>query len=153
MLNSCDFLKLFYGIEQVVKKFLLETNDIKNKQPLCHRDLKNYEQEFQQYKPQIEKLIEQNSNLNRLINNYSQIKNYLRSISEDIESISKTICKYKSIAEATIHVNQLETSLHKLKSIQSQLKDFNNEQLSEFDELKTKLKERIQRRLRKTLLF
>jgi DNA-binding MarR family transcriptional regulator len=131
--------KLIDEIQQEATKFLAATKEIKDKQPLCHIDPQNYDQEFSQYKPQIEKLTEQNNNLTKAVNNYAKIKNYLLSISADIESINKTINKYESIAEATAQVNQLKTSLCRLKSIQSQLEGFDKAQLSQFEELKTQL--------------
>lgn len=131
--------KLIDEIEQEAIKFLAATKEIEDKQPLCHIDPQNYDQEFSQYKPQIENLTEQNNNLTKAVNNYAKIKNYLLSISADIEGFNKTINKYEPIAEATVQVNQLETSLCRLKSIQSQLENFDKDQLSQFEELKTQL--------------
>lgn len=131
--------KLINEIEQEATKFLAATKEIKDKQPLCHIDPQNYDQEFSQYKAQIEKLTEQNNNLTKAVNNYTKIKNYLQSISADIENINKTINKYEPIAEATAQVNQLKTSLCRLKSIQSPLENFDKDQLSQFEQLKTQL--------------
>jgi hypothetical protein len=131
--------KLIDEIEQEATKFLAATKEIEDKQPLCHIDSQNYDQEFSQYKPQIENLTEQNNNLTKAVNNYAKIKNYLLSISADIESINKTINKYEPISEATVQVSQLKTSLFRLKSIQSQLENFDKDQLSQFEELKTQL--------------
>jgi hypothetical protein len=129
---------LICGIEQEAIKFLAATKEIEDRQPLCHIDPQKYDQEVSQYKPQIEKLIEQNNNLTKAVNNYAKIKNYLLSISADIESINKTINKYVPIPEATTQVSQLKTSLCILKSIQSQLENFDKVQLSQFEELKNK---------------
>ena len=131
--------KLIDEIEQEAARFLLATKEIEDKQPLCYIDPQNYDHEFSQYKPQIETLTEQNNNLIKAVNNYAKIKNYLLSISADTESINKTINKYEPIAEATAHVSQLKTSLCRLKSIQSQLENFDKDQLSQFEELKTQL--------------
>lgn len=131
--------KMINEIEQEAIKFLAATKEIEARQPLCHINPQNYDQEFSQYKPQIEKLTEQNNNLIKAINNYAKIKNYLLSISADIENINKAINKYEPIAEATTQVTQLKTALYRLKSIQSQLENFDKNQLSQFEELKTKL--------------
>ena len=131
--------KLIDEIEQEATKFLAATKEIEARQPLCHVDPQNYDQEFSQYKPQIENLTEQNNHLTKAVNNYAKTKNYLTSISADIESINKTINKYEPIAEATAQVSQLKTSLCRLKSIQSQLENFDKAQLSRFEELKTQL--------------
>ena len=131
--------KLIDEIEQEATKFLAATKEIEDKQPLCHIDPQNYDQEFSRYKPQIEKLTEQNNNLTKAVNNYAKIKNYLLSISADIEGFNKTINKYEPITEATAQVSQLKTSLCRLKSIQSQLENFDKDQLSQFEELKTQL--------------
>ena len=131
--------KLIDKIEQEATKFLAATKEIEGKQPLCHVDPQNYDQQFSQYKPQIENLTEQNNNLTKAVNNYAKIKNYLQSISADIESINKTINKYEPIAEAKAQVSQLKASLGRLKSIQSQLENFDKDQLAQFEELKTQL--------------
>ena len=131
--------KLIDEIEQEAAKFLAATKEIEGKQPLCHIDPQNYDQEFSQYKPQIENLAEQNNNLTKAVNNYAKIKNCLLSISADIESINKTINKYETIAEAKAQVSQLKASLGRLKSIQSQLENFDKDQLAQFEELKTQL--------------
>jgi len=131
--------KLIDEIEQEATKFLAATKEIEARQPLCHVDPQNYDQEFSQYKPQIENLTEQNNHLTKAVNNYAKTKNYLTSISADIESINKTINKYEPIAEATAQVSQLKTSLCRLKSIQSQLDNFDKDQLSKFEKLKSQL--------------
>ncbi len=131
--------KLIDKIEQEAKTFLAATKEIEGKQPLCHIDPQKYDQQFLQYKPQIENLAEQNNNLTNAVNNYAKIKNCLQSISADIESISKTINKYEPIAEAKAQVSQLKASLGRLKSIQSQLENFDKDQLAQFEELKTQL--------------
>ena len=131
--------KLIDEIEKETTKFLAATKEIEDKQPLCHKDPQNYDQEFSQYKPQIEILTEQNNNLTKAINNYAKIKNYLLSISADFININKTIKKYEPIAEAAAQVSQLKTSLCRLKSIQSQLENFDKDQLSQFEELKIQL--------------
>lgn len=131
--------KLIDEIAQEAIKFLAATKEIEDKQPLCHIDPQNYEQEFSRYKLQIEKLPEQNNNLTKAVNNYAKIKNYLLLISADIESINKTINKYETVAEATAHVIQLKTSLCILKSIQSQLEHFEKDQIVPFEELNTQL--------------
>ncbi|MGA3290639.1 MAG: hypothetical protein ABSD42_10420 [Candidatus Bathyarchaeia archaeon] len=133
--------KLIDKIEQEATKFLAATKEIEDKQPLCYIDPQNYDQKFSQYKPQIENLAEQNNNLTKAVNNYAKIKNYLLSMSADIENINKTINKYEPIAEATAQVNQLKTSVDRLKSIQSQLENFDRTQLAQFEELKTQLEE------------
>jgi len=133
--------KLVDEIEQEAAKFLAATKEIEARQPLCHVDPQNYDQEFSQYKPQIENLTEQNNNLTKAVNNYAKIKNHLLSISADIESINKNINKYELIAEATAQVSQLKTSLSRLKPIQSQLENFDKDQLSKFEELKTQLED------------
>jgi predicted transcriptional regulator len=132
-------IKLVDEIEQEATKFLAATKEIAAKQPFCHLDPQNYDQEFSLYKPQIEKLIEQNSKITRNVNNYSKVKNCQLSISADVESISKAVRKYEPIQEAIVQVTQLKTSLLKLRTIQSQLENFDKVQLSRFEELKTKL--------------
>ncbi|MGD0644179.1 MAG: hypothetical protein ABSA75_04670 [Candidatus Bathyarchaeia archaeon] len=133
--------KMIDKIKQEATKLLAATKEIEEKQPLCHIDLQNYDQKFSQYKSQIENLTEQNSNLTKAVNNYAKIMNSLLSISADIESINKTINKYEPIAEATAQVNQLKTGLGRLKSIQSQLENFDKEQLAQFEKLNTQLKD------------
>ncbi len=127
--------------QQEATKLLATTKEIQTKQPLCHIDPQNYEQQFMQYKLQIEKLISQNNWMTRAVNNYTQIKEYLPLMLTDIESISKAINRYDPIPEAAAQVNQLITSVNKLKLIQSQLENFDKEQLSKFEELKTQLGE------------
>jgi hypothetical protein len=143
--------KLISEIEQQAIRFLATTKEIEDRQPLCHIDPQKYDHEFSEYKPQIEKMTGQNNNLIKNVDNYAKIRNYLLSISTDIEIISKTINKYEPIAEATAQVSQLKTSLCRLKSIQSQLENFDKDQLSRFEELKTKLGDnfRLLERLKK----
>ncbi len=131
--------KLINKIEQDTKEFLVATKEIERKQPFCHIDSQNYDQLFSLYKPQIEILAEQNSNLTRTVNNYVKIKNYQLSISSDIENVTKAISRYESIPEASAQISQLKTSLINLKLIQSQLDTFDQNQLSRFEELKTGL--------------
>jgi DNA-binding MarR family transcriptional regulator len=126
-------------IEQEATKFLAATKEIEAKQPFCHKDPQNYDREFSQYKCQLEKLTEQNNSLTKSVNNYAKIKNYLLSMSADIERINKTINKYEPIAEAAVQVTELKTSICRLKSIQSQLENFDIDQLSRFEERKTQL--------------
>lgn len=133
--------KLIDTIKQETTKFLAATKEIEDKQPFCHLDPQNYDRQFSQYKPQIENLAEQNNNLTKVVNNYAKIKNCLLLISADIENINKTINKYESIAEAKAQVSQLKASLGRVKSIQSQLENFDKDQLTQFEELKTQLQE------------
>ena len=133
--------KLIDETEQEATKFLAATKEIATKQPFCHEDSRNYDQEFLIYKPQIEKMAEQNNNLSKAVNNYAKIKKSMLSLSADIENIKKTINKYQSIVEASTQVNELKTSLCRLESIQSQLDNFDKEQLSKFEELKIQLGE------------
>jgi len=128
-------------IEQKATKLLAATREIEDKQPLCHVNPQNYDQEFSQYKPQIENLTEQNNHLTKTVNNYAKIRNYQLSISADIKSINKNINKYELITEATAQVSQLKASLCRLKSIQSQLENFDKDILSKFEELKTQLED------------
>ena len=53
-------------------------------------------------------------------------------MSADIEKINKTITKYESIAETANQINQLKNTLNELKPIQSQLENFDIEQISRF---------------------
>jgi predicted transcriptional regulator len=131
--------KLVDEIEQETTKILATTIEIRDHQPLCQAHPQNYDQEFSQYKPRIEKLIEQNNKLSKEVNNYAKIKNCALSISTDIESMNKTINRYEPIAEAANQVNQLKTSLDNLRSIQSQLESFDKNQLSRFEDLKSQL--------------
>jgi len=64
--------KLIDEIEQEATKFLTATKEIEDKQPLCHIDPQNYDQEFSQYKLQIENLTEQNNKLTKVVNNYAK---------------------------------------------------------------------------------
>ena len=57
-----DF-NLIDKFEQETIKLLGATKEIKEKQPFCDLNPQNYDQEFLQYKSQIENLIEQNTNL------------------------------------------------------------------------------------------
>jgi len=132
-------IKLIDGIEQETTNFLEATKGIKDKQPLCHVNPQDYDSEFVQYKSQIEKLIEQNYRLTSAVNDYAKIKSHLIAISTDIESTNKTINRYEAIPEATVQISQLRTSLCKLKIIQSQLENFDKNQLARFEELKTRL--------------
>ena len=131
--------KLIDSLEQEATKILAATKEIRDKQPLCDLNPQNYDQEFLQYKPHIEKLTEQNNILTQAVNNYAKIKNYLPSISADIKSINNAIHKYEPIAEATAQVNQLKNSLCILKSIQSKLENFDKDQIARFGELTTQL--------------
>lgn len=131
--------KLMAKIEQEAKKLLAATKETGEKQPYCHIDPQSYDQKFSQYKPLIEKLLEQNINLAKAVNDYAKIKSNLLLISADIESINKTIKKYEPVAEAAAQVNQLKNSLYILKSIQSQLESFDRDQLTLFEELKIQL--------------
>jgi DNA-binding MarR family transcriptional regulator len=126
-------------IEQETTKFLAATKESQNKQPICHLDPQNYDQEFLKYKSQIESLIEQNNNLTKAVSNYAKITNYQITLSADIERIIKAIKKYEPLTEATAQVSQLKTSLYKLKPIQAQLENFDKNQLSQFEKLKTQL--------------
>jgi DNA-binding MarR family transcriptional regulator len=130
--------KIICEIEQEAIKFLALTKEAGDRQPLCHVDPQKYDQEFSLYKPRIEKLIEQSNNLIKDVNNYAKIKNYLLLILADIECINKTIRKYVPIEEARAQVSQLKTSLCVLKLIQSQIENFDEVQLSRFEELKAK---------------
>ncbi len=132
-------------IEKEAAKLLAATKETQNKQPLCHLHPQNYERKFSEYKPQIENLTQQNNNLTKEVNNYGKIKNHFLLISADIEQIGKAIIKYESIAEATNQVNLLKTTLSKLKPIKSQLGEFDSEQLSRFEDLKTKLADNSRR--------
>jgi hypothetical protein len=131
--------KLIDSLEQEATKILAATKEIRDKQPLCDLNPQNYDQEFLQYKPHIEKLTEQNNILTQAVNSYAKIKNYLPSISVDIKSINQAIRKYEPIAEATAQVNQLKNSLCILKSIQSKLENFDKDQIARFGELTTQL--------------
>ena len=133
--------KMIDEIEQEATKFLATTKEVAGKQPFCNKDPQNYDQEFSKYKLEIDKLTEQNNNLNGAVNNYAKIKNCLLSIQADIESINKTINKYEPITEATDQVTELKTALCRLKLIQSQLENFEKDQLSRFEELKTQIGE------------
>ena len=133
--------KLIVRIEQDTKKLLETTEEIRGKQPLCHIDPQNYDQMFSQYKPVVENLAEQNNRLNKEVNNYVRIKNDLALLSVDIGNLNKTIKKYEDIAEASAQVSQLKNSVCILKSIQSQLESFDQDQLNQLEEFKTQLQE------------
>jgi len=128
-------------IEQDATNLLTATKEIKDKQPLCHVSPRSYEVEFLKYKSQIEKLIEQNYKITHAVNDYVKIKSHLLALSTDIESVNKTINKYEPIVEATTQISQLKTAVYKLKSIQSQLETFDEQQLTRFQELKTQLQD------------
>jgi predicted transcriptional regulator len=132
-------------IEQEATKLLEATKEIEAKQPLCQNDPENYEQEFSQYKGQIEKLAERNKNLLKAVNVYTQIGNYQSIISADVEVFDKAITKYESFPDAEAQVSQLKNGLARLKAVQSQLETFDKPQLSRFDEFKTKLEENARR--------
>jgi predicted transcriptional regulator len=132
---------LINEVEQEATKLLATTKETEAKQPICQKDPKNYDQEFMLYKPQIEKLIEQNISLTKAINTYAKIKNYTLSMSTDIDNISKAIKKYEPLPEAANQVSQLKAALNKLKSIQAQLESFDKDQITRFEELKIQLAE------------
>ncbi len=127
--------------EQEATQILEATKEIKEKQPLCNSVSQNYDQEFSQYKIQVEKMIGQNSSLNQIVNNYAKIENDLIAISADIKNTQNTIKKYEAVAEAADQINQMTTSLNILKLIQIQFSIFNSEQLGRFIELSMKLRE------------
>jgi DNA-binding PadR family transcriptional regulator len=133
--------KLMDNIEQEAMKLLSATKETKEKQPLCELNPQNYEEEFLQYKAQIEKLIGQNSSLTQIVDNYAKIKNDLQHISADTANAYRAINKYASLAEAIAQVNQLKTSLSKLKLIQAQLETFDMEQVTRFIEFRTLLRD------------
>ena len=132
-------------IELEANKLLLESKELQNIQPLCTKDPLNYDKEFLQYKPKIQNLIDKNNDINKSVNIYAKIKNYQELISVDIETISKTIKKYESLAEATNQISHLKTWLTQLKTIQAQLNSFGKDELSRFEELETKLVENVRR--------
>lgn len=129
------------SLELEASRLLAETKDAQAKQPLCHANPQGYDQEFQQYKTQIENFTTQNNNIYKAVNNYAQLKPALLSISADIERTSKTIIKYEPEPEASAQINKLKTSLTQIKQTQSQLETFGDDQLSRMEELKTKLAE------------
>ena len=133
--------KLMDNIEQEATKLLSATKETKEKQPVCETNPQDYDQEFLQYKTQIEKLSTQNSNLIQVVDNYAKIKNTQESISGDIQNIKRTINKYEPFPEATKQVNEIRISLEKLKTIQSQLEIFEQETLTRFVGLKTELRD------------
>ena len=134
-------IKQINEVEQEATKLLAVTKEISDKQPLCKKSPENYEQEFAQYKPQIESLTEQNNRINKAVSNYVRIKDYLSSMSANNESIKKSIKKYEPFPEAEAQVQQLKAAFFSVKSIQSQLENFDKTQLSRLEELRTKLVE------------
>ncbi len=122
-------------------RLLNATKEIEGKQPLCCEIPQNYDQEFFNYKTQIENLSKQNKEISKIVNNYAKIRNQQVSISFGIEKINKTINKYGALAEATAQIRQLETALDKLRKIQSQLENYQKDELSQLEELNTKLAE------------
>lgn len=141
--------RLIDNIEQEGLKILLTTKEIKEKQPICEKNPQNYDQEFIDYKVQIEKLISQNIKLIQTTDTYAKITNDQMSISTSIQNIRKTIAKFEQSPEATPQVNALKISLEKLKIIQSQLETFDKNKLTRFVALKTELRDNC--RLLKTL--
>ncbi len=132
---------LMDNIEIEATRLLSEAKEIKEKQPTCESNPQNYDQEFSRYKPQIEKLIAQNSNMIQAADNYAKIKNDLLLIAMNIESITRAISKYELLTEAAAQVNQLKASLSELKLVQSQLESFDLEKLARFMELKFQLRD------------
>ena len=126
-------------VTQEATKLLATSKEAKEKQPLCEKDPQNYDQQFLLYKPEAEKLIVQNNQITRAVNNYAKIKDQQLSLAADIEDVIKTITKYESIEEAAGQINQLKTSLEKLKAIHARLQEFDNAQLDKFEELKIQL--------------
>ena len=116
--------KLMGAIEQEAAALFAATKEVERARPLCSKDPQNYDQKFSQYKPQVESLVEKNSNLNRAVGNYAKIKSYAESLSADIEKISRAIGRYEPMAEASVQVSQLKDSLLRLKAVQSQLDSF-----------------------------
>jgi predicted transcriptional regulator len=133
--------KLMDNLDEEARKLLLATKEINGKQPKCEQTPQNYDHEFLIYKAQIEKMGEQNNKLTQDVENYSKIKSDLMSISADIQNISRNIRKIEPIPEAVAQLNQLKTSLDKLKLIQTQLESFDTEKLTRFMELRTLLRE------------
>ena len=129
-------------IDETIRKsaqILGATKEIEDKQPLCNKNPQNYDQEFLSYKTQIENLSEQNKNINKIIDNFARIRNHQTSLSDAIEKINKTISKYESISEAADQIGQLKSALYKLKSIQTQLENYEKDELSQLEELNCKL--------------
>jgi predicted transcriptional regulator len=135
--------KLIDEIEQEATKFLAATKKIAAKQPFCSNNPQNYDQEFSTYRLQVETLIEQNNKLIKAVNDYVKIKNHLLSITANVESINKAINKFEPIAEAKIQVTELKASFLRLKMIQSELENFDKEQLTRFGELKNELENNL----------
>jgi DNA-binding MarR family transcriptional regulator len=126
-------------IEQKVMNLLAETKEYERNQPLCHVDPQNYLRIFTEYKPQIDGLTIQNSNLTKAVGNYAKIKDYQLLMSSDIETIKKTIKRYDSIPEAAPQISQLKLALTKLKLIQSRLENYDKQLLSQFEGFKIQL--------------
>ena len=133
--------KLMDNTEQESIKLLSATKEIKTKQPVCESNPQNYDEEFSQYKIQIEKLIGQNSQLNQTVDNYAKIKNDQLSLSAGIQYIKRNINKYEPLAEAAAQVDEIKISLGKLKLIQSQIETFDNEKLDRLVALKAELRD------------
>jgi predicted transcriptional regulator len=131
--------KLMSETEKQAITLLTLIKEVESKQPLCHVCLHNYDQEFVQYKSQIEKLIEQNSSLNKAISNYIKVKECQQLISSDIENVSKAINRYEPLPEVVAQVSQLKTALSTLTLIQAQLNDFDKDQLFKFEEFRSQL--------------
>jgi hypothetical protein len=129
------------SLELEAAKFLAETKDTQAKQPHCQLNPQGYDQEFSFYKTQIENFTNQNYNIYKALNNYTQIKPDLLAVSDDIEKICKTIAKNESEPEVYAQVDKLRTLLNILKPIQNQLGTFENDRLARMEELKVKLAE------------
>jgi len=136
-------------IELKTIDLLRATKKVAIEQPFCHKDTKNYDKEFSQYKPKIEDLLEQNNNFAKAVSNYAKIQNNLFLISADIENVYKTIKKYESLADASAQLNQLKAAFSRLKSVHSQMENFDKDLLTKFQVLKTQLAENF--RLLETL--
>ncbi|HUK85504.1 MAG TPA: hypothetical protein VLU95_06560 [Candidatus Acidoferrum sp.] len=128
-------------IKREAARVLDTTKEIEGKQPLCYKNPQNYDQEFFNYKTQIENLVEQNKNINKIVNNFAKIRNHQVSISAEIEKIDKTINRYEAIPEASAQISQLKNDLDKLKLIQTQLEKYQNDELLQVEELNAKLLE------------
>ena len=124
---------------QEVTKFLLATTEAEARRPFCHIVHESYDQEFSEYQSKINKIIEKSRDLARAVSDYAKIKNYLESISNDVESINRAIRKYEPIVEAAAQVNQLKTALTILKLTQSRLEAFDTETLTRLQDLKAQL--------------
>jgi DNA-binding PadR family transcriptional regulator len=133
--------KLMDNVEHECIRVFSAAEEIEAKRPVCEANPQNYDEEFSQYKIQIEKLIGQNSQLIQAVDNYARIKNEKLSISADIQNTKRNISKYEPLSEAAAQVNEIKISLDKLKLIQSQIGSFDNEKLSRFAALKTELRD------------